>query len=76
MDTGSDWPDPRRPGIPLDPERPGPHLLVDMHRTRRWGWWSGFGELGGWYTDGREHGTLSDWTYIGPALAPDGKPVP
>lgn len=77
MAIGKDWPDPGQPGVPENPNREGPHLVMDSRGKRRWAWWTpprseGNGD---WTTDGGESGAGQNWTYIGPAQPPDGKPV-
>jgi hypothetical protein len=78
------WPDPEGPGYPENPGKDGPHLLR-KNRRRTWAWWHYRGRS--WLLpDARNPtdraGTLNpgevgkDWTYIGPAVVPDGKPVP
>jgi hypothetical protein len=70
------WPDAANPGIPLNPERQGPHLIADQYGKRWWAWWTpeGLGPNGGWhYAVGGGRGL--NWTYIGPAVPPDGQPV-
>jgi hypothetical protein len=73
------WPDAARPGFPTDPGRGGPHLVV-VDKQRRWVWWrphddrpGGTWRYFGGVIDGQDPNL--DWTYIGPAKAPDGKPV-
>ena len=75
MSDPKGWPDAANPGIPLNPERQGPHVIVDQYGKRWWAWWDGLGPNGGW-----SHATATgnrglNWTYIGPAVAPDGLPV-
>ncbi len=79
------WPDPAMPGYPKNCGKDGPHLLVSPHGGRTWAWWHYGGrtwllpdarnpaERGGTLHPG-EAGT--DWTYLGPAVPPDGKPAP
>ena len=50
---------------------------MDEYGKRWWAWWTpeNGGPAGGWmYATGGGAGL--DWTYIGPAVPPDGKPVP
>jgi hypothetical protein len=77
MSDPKGWPDPAHPGIPPNPDRQGPHLIVDEYGTRRWAWCTpdGLGPNGFW-----GHATATgnrglNWCYIGPAMAPDGQPV-
>jgi hypothetical protein len=72
MPNKAGWPDPADPGVPLNPQQPGPHLVVDKQGVRRWAWW--LGRDGRWIYEGGGGGGL-DWTYVGPALPPDGMPV-
>jgi hypothetical protein len=66
------WPDPAKPGVPLDPHLDGPHLVVDAYGRRRWAWW--VSAAAAWvYAEGLGQG--HKWTYIGPAKSPDGMPV-
>jgi hypothetical protein len=74
------WPDPANPGVPVNPDQPGPHLIVDEYGQRRWGWW----RYGGCSFQDNMTGIATQaaimagkkWTYAGPAVPPDGKPVP
>ena len=72
------WPDPARPGFPADPSVSGPHVIKDSFARRRWVWW----HLDDWKSLDEPlestHPTMAgeDWVYIGPGVAPDGKPVP
>ena len=73
------WPDPARPGFPENPERDGPHLVIDASGGRGWVWWES--AVGFWQISkmaGIEEPEVAgqEWTYLGPAIAPDGKPVP
>jgi hypothetical protein len=78
MSDGFGGPDPAQPGFPQDPERSGPHLVIDHRRFRQWAWWTGFdfGARGGWQLSHAGGGAGVDWTYLGPAVAPGGKPIP
>ena len=77
MPDARGWPDPGNPGVPPNSDHPGPHLIVDGFGERQWAWWLGFGaERGGWLTATHSGTRGSEWTYIGSAVAPDGKPVP
>jgi hypothetical protein len=70
------WPDPANPGVPSNQEKAGPHLIVDEYSRRRWAWWTPHSNktFGGWiHSAGGGRG--SNWTYIGPAVTPDGQPV-
>jgi hypothetical protein len=77
MPDARGWPDPANPGRPPNPHQAGPHLIMDEYGKRWWAWWTpeNGGPAGGWmYATGGGAGL--DWTYIGPAVPPDGKPVP
>ena len=76
MTNEESWPDQKNLGLPPNPDKTGAHLLI-VDGERRWGWWSAQFQL--W-------GIGSDWqpgtfllaervAYVGPAKAPDGKPV-
>ena len=78
------WPDPVMPGYQENRGKDGPHLLSKGGR-RTWAWWNSSGrswqlpgarnptDLGGALHPG-DAGT--NWTDLGPAVAPDGKPAP
>jgi hypothetical protein len=70
------WPDPERPGVPMNPTRSGPHLIADQHGRRRWAWWmtTETPHGGSWIHEGGGSNGL-DWGYIGPAQTPDGLPA-
>jgi hypothetical protein len=70
------WPDPSEPCVPHNPERAGPHLIVDEYGRRRWAWWmpTRRGGRGIWlYVHGGGRGEC--WSYVGPARTPDDRPV-
>jgi hypothetical protein len=70
------WPDPANPGVPSNQEKAGPHLIVDEYGrdAGHGGFRTASKTFGGWtYAGGG--GRESNWTYIGPAAAPDGLPV-
>lgn len=76
MSEGKGWPDPAKPGIPENPTRQGPHVVVDPHGKRWWAWWRPDSTRhGGSWTYGVAQDALLDWTYIGPGKPPDGEPV-
>lgn len=77
MSVARGWPDPANPGVPPNPRLSGPHLIVDEYGTRRWAWWTPTSDkaLGTWKS-ARTGGRGIDWSYVGPAMAPDGEPVP
>ena len=85
MPDARGWPDPEKPGFPENPDRDGAHLLAkDGHRT--WAWWHYTGcsfqlpspAHPAWGVSGVLDPRLAamDWTYLKPAVAADGKPVP
>lgn len=39
MRNAKSWPDAANLGFPANPEREGPHLIVDQYGKRRWFWW-------------------------------------
>ena len=73
METQKGWPDPKKPGVPQNPERSGPHLLIDERGSRHWGWWTSGMIM--WQFDNGLQSSARDWTYVGPAETPDGKPI-
>jgi hypothetical protein len=79
MPDARGWPDPAKPGFPKNPGRDGPYLIIDAAGGRRWMCWEpvgGFWQLSN--MTGKEDPAVAgqEWTYLGPAVAPDGKPVP
>ncbi len=75
MSENKGWPDPARRGVPVNAEKDGPHLLVNKFGAREWFWWRANVEK---WMGARDQPALLDvatWTYIGPAVAPDGMPV-
>ena len=77
MSDNNGWPDPARPGVPLNPDQEGWHWL----KTGRdglvpWYWVEDQGAVGcfGWETDDdiypAETMALGGTTYLGPALTP------
>ena len=86
MPDARGWPDPERPGFPMDQSLDGPHLLISPHGRRTWAWWSYPGRV--WQLPsqpnavGDPRGSLDprmaakEWIYLGPATAPDRKSVP
>jgi hypothetical protein len=72
----SGWPDPLKPGMPLNPEKDGWHWLADPASTQFYFWhrpvkWIGeieswlFGSCVTWRKMNE-----SGWTYLGPCLKP------
>jgi hypothetical protein len=70
------WPDPQKPGFPANPEKYGPHLLMDKSGKRRWYWWRA---SEGVWAGGRDGFSPfmaeQSWSYIGPAKTPDDLPL-
>jgi hypothetical protein len=74
------WPDPTNPGVPMNPDQAGPHLIRDEHGRRRWFWWrpANVPSDGSWSDERVQVPAIyvgERWTYIGPAKTPDGRPV-
>jgi hypothetical protein len=70
------WPAPRQPRRAIQPGEGRPTPNRGRIWPRRWAWWipNSSKTFGGWtYAGGG--GRESNWTYIGPAAAPDGLPV-
>jgi hypothetical protein len=72
----SGWPDPDKPGVPLNPEKDGWHWLADPASTQFYFWhrpvkW--IGEIESWLFGGcvtwREMNETG-WRYLGPCLKP------
>lgn len=84
MPSTRGWPDPANPGFPANWTRDGPHL-VQKGPDRIWVWWMHIGQTfllpaqrdPAWGVSGILHPSIAaqDWTYVGPALPPDGQPV-
>ncbi|GCD65305.1 hypothetical protein [Acetobacter pasteurianus] len=75
------WPNPERPGEPLNPTHTGPHALIDKNGKSIWAWWmyhpSGastwmLAEYNGLQTSpsGLVH---KGFSYLGPAEMPQDK---
>ena len=76
------WPDPARPGVPLNPEEDGWHHVKECpNSSAKIVFWSGHGgnthyENGdlkhheGW--DGYPLWIAEEWRYLGPVFTPDG----
>jgi hypothetical protein len=75
MSENKGWPDASRPGVPVNAEKDGPHLLVNKFGTREWFWWVSNGTTWMGARGGESTQSVESWTYIGPAAAPDGLPV-
>ena len=79
------WPDPANPGFPPNQTRDGSHL-VQMGPYRVWVWWMHIGQSflmpapsdPAWGVAGILHPSIAaqERTYVGPAMTPDGMPVP
>lgn len=65
------WPDPTRPGVPLNPERDGAHRLRHMHADQEWDvlWLCGGTWLDGSGSFSIPH-AAAFYTYLGPCLTP------
>jgi hypothetical protein len=71
------WPDPDKPGVPLNPERDGYHWILGWNATPFVAEWMAdrdaeFGGCYGWYDGGDDPpGVVAQgWTYLGPCLTP------
>ena len=64
------WPDPQRPGVPLNPERDGWHWLVYAGKSVEPDRWNA--EVQGWRYAGALEYTSGTrvWSYLGPCLLP------
>ena len=67
MSDTAAWPDPSRPGVPLNPERDGWHFLIDPFGDLFVREWSAGAEC--WYEDYSPNKRPTKWRYLGPALA-------
>lgn len=72
MSDPNGWPDPSRPGVPLNPELPGAHAVKDTGGTVavmlwRDPWWK---PSRGWAMKPPEM-AAARWRYLGPCLTPD-----
>jgi len=83
MPSTHGWPDPANPGFPTNWTRDGPHLIQKgPHRV--WVWWMHLGQTflmpaprdPAWGVAGILHPSIAaqEWTYLGPAQAPNGRP--
>ena len=66
------WPDPANPGVPVNPDKEGPHWIEDDRGRRRWGWW--MGRAGRWLGSNRDvpaSRIANQWTYLGAAVVPE-----
>jgi len=75
MPDSRGWPDPAKPGVPMNLDEEGPHRVVDFGGVHRWACWSG--RKGRWRVDGQDVAPsgVAGWTYLGPAIPPEG-PMP
>jgi hypothetical protein len=71
------WPDPDKPGVPLNPERDGYHWILGWNATPFVAEWMAdrdaeFGGCYGWYDGGDDPpGVVAQgWTYLGPCITP------
>ena len=81
MASGGNWPDPANPGFPDYPDDDGPHVLLTPDGWRTWGWWGH--AIKAWSLPDNFGAApvppglaAEELTYIGPAKAPDERPVP
>ena len=77
MSEDNTWPDPARPGVPLNPERDGWHWLkTGRDGLTPWFWVEDQGNEGcfGWETEddiySAENMAFGETSYLGPCLAP------
>jgi hypothetical protein len=78
MTDANGWPDPERPGVPLNPERDGWHWLSGATETPaalEWRYSVTGLQKRGWYLHRAQHGLvyadeMAHWRYLGPALTP------
>jgi len=71
----SGWPDPLKPGMPLNPERDGWHWLLQPVTEKQWiiAWnpdWNYWGAFPGISPNDMGHPKLRGYKYIGPVLTP------
>jgi hypothetical protein len=71
----SDWPDPDKPGVPLNPERDGWHWLLQPVTEKQWiiAWnpdWNYWGAFPGISPNDMGHPKLRGYKYLGPVLMP------
>lgn len=77
--TENTWPDPARPGVPLNPEKDGWHIVQEGDLDPEFAFWRAKPwlehALGCWETKGTEDEfcphEISNWRYLGPVLPPD-----
>ena len=71
----SGWPDPDKPGVPLNPERDGWHWLLQPVTEKQWiiAWnpdWNYWGAFPGISPNDMGHPKLRGYKYLGPVLTP------
>jgi hypothetical protein len=71
----SGWPDPLKPGMPLNPERDGWHWLLQPVTEKQWiiAWnpdWNYWGAFPGISPNDMGHPKLRGYKYLGPVLTP------
>lgn len=70
------WPDPSRPGVPLNPERDGYHWLAATDGDQITGhtavmfWFAGMGFYAIEAVPVTQRSIVSGWRYLGPCLTP------
>lgn len=78
-DTNNTWPDPARPGVPLNFEKDGWHWLKTERGLAPWRWkenpesimWESGWEAGDGVISPAYFAALGPCTYLGPVLTPD-----
>jgi hypothetical protein len=68
----SDWPDPNKPGMPLNPERDGWHWIVGWSDKLFVAEWDSDQQDYVWFDGGDDPSGMVEngWTYAGPVLTP------
>jgi hypothetical protein len=77
-DNNNGWPDPARPGVPLNPEWDGWHWVQEPGQDQECALWRAKpflgADRGSWETKGTEDDwqpyEISNWHYLGPVLTP------
>ena len=71
MTANNGWPDPVRPGVPLNPEQDGWHWLDSFNREKTIVFWHGENQGNEGHWEGYPLWIAQDWVYLGPVLTPD-----
>jgi hypothetical protein len=68
----SNWPDPEKPGVPLNPERDGWHWIVGWSDKLFVAKWDSDQQDYVWFDGGNDPSGMVEngWTYAGPVLTP------